>query len=88
MARKEAPEPTFEQALGRLEEIVRELEEGQGDLERSLELFEEGVGLTRLCGRKLDEAQRRIEVLMEEEGKGPRPLGLGDEEEDILSSLD
>ncbi len=88
MAKKEAREPNFEEALRRLEEIVQELEEGQGDLERSLELFEEGVMLTRLCGKKLDEAQRRIEVLLEEEGKGPRPLGLGEEEEDILSSLD
>jgi exodeoxyribonuclease VII small subunit len=77
---KRSKEPGFEAALGRLEEIVRTLEEGDLPLETSLRLFEEGVGLTRQCATRLDEAQRRIEVL----GRGSdgptalRPLEAGD----------
>jgi exodeoxyribonuclease VII small subunit len=77
---KRSKEPGFESALGRLEEIVRTLEEGDLPLETSLRLFEEGVGLTRQCATRLEEAQRRIEVL----GRGSdgvptlRPLEAGD----------
>ena len=60
---KRSKEPGFESALQRLEEIVRTLEEGDLPLETSLRLFEEGIGLTRQCSARLEEAQRRIEVL-------------------------
>ena len=66
--RKGTRSPAFEQALARLEVIVRELEDGDRPLEESLKLFEEGVALTRLCAARLDEAQRRIEVLTRGEG--------------------
>jgi exodeoxyribonuclease VII small subunit len=62
-AKRGAKEPPFEQALERLERIVKELEDGDRPLEESLRLFEEGVRLTRLCAARLDEAQRRIEML-------------------------
>jgi exodeoxyribonuclease VII small subunit len=55
--------PGFEEALQRLERIVKSLEEGDLPLEESLRLFEEGVRLTRLCATRLDEAQRKIELL-------------------------
>ena len=51
-------EKKFETALARLEEIVRKLETGELPLEQSLRLFEEGVKLSRLCNRQLDEAER------------------------------
>jgi exodeoxyribonuclease VII small subunit len=62
-AKKGPKEPPFEQALERLERIVKDLEDGDQPLEESLRLFEEGVRLTRLCASRLDEAQRKIEML-------------------------
>ena len=59
-------EPTFEQALERLEEIVNRLEGGDLELEAALEAFEQGVALTRRCAGQLDDAERRIEQLVQE----------------------
>lgn len=55
---------TFEASLEELERIVRELEQGDLPLERSLELFEQGVALSRECQDRLNQAERRIEILM------------------------
>ena len=55
---------TFESSLEQLELIVRELEQGELPLERSLELFEQGVKLSRECQDRLNQAERRIEILM------------------------
>jgi exodeoxyribonuclease VII small subunit len=57
-------EPTFEESLKRLEEIVTQLEGNQLALEQSLQVFEEGVRLVRFCSGRLDEAERRIELLL------------------------
>jgi exodeoxyribonuclease VII small subunit len=57
----------FEEALGRLEDIVKKMEAGDMTLEESLKAFEEGIKLARLCSRKLDEAERRVEVLIKQE---------------------
>ena len=57
----------FEEALGKLEDIVRKMEAGDMTLEESLKAFEEGIKLARLCSRKLDEAERRVEVLIKQE---------------------
>ena len=54
---------TFEKGLGRLEELVHELESDDLNLDKSLELFEEGIKLTRMLNKKLDEAEKRLEVL-------------------------
>ncbi|HXY38435.1 MAG TPA: exodeoxyribonuclease VII small subunit [Vicinamibacteria bacterium] len=61
--------PTFEQALAQLEQIVQRLERGDQPLEESLRLYEEGVRLSRLCHRKLEEAEGRIEMLLKD-GRG------------------
>ncbi len=53
----------FETSLEQLERIVRELERGDLPLEKSLELFEQGVKLSRACQERLDQAERRIEML-------------------------
>lgn len=58
----------FEEALEKLEEIVRKMEEGEMTLEESLKAFEEGIRLSRLCAKKLDEADRRVDLLLREEG--------------------
>lgn len=56
----------FEEALVRLEEIVRNLEQGEASLDESLLLFEEGVRLARFCNEKLDEAEAKIEIMINE----------------------
>ncbi|MDI3281076.1 MAG: exodeoxyribonuclease VII small subunit [Bacillota bacterium] len=66
----------FEEALRRLEEIVETMESGELPLEEALRLFEEGMELSRLCTRRLDEVEARIEVLWQgEDGRRVlRPL--------------
>ncbi len=59
----------FEEALERLEEIVKKMEAGEMTLEESLKAFEEGIRLSRLCARKLDEADRRVEILLRQDGE-------------------
>lgn len=59
---------SFEQALQRLEQVVRELESGDLALENALALFQEGVTLSRLCTGQLDQAEARIEKLLEQSG--------------------
>ncbi|MDH7498154.1 MAG: exodeoxyribonuclease VII small subunit [Syntrophomonadaceae bacterium] len=61
---------TFEQALTRLEEIVARLEEGNLPLEQTIELFSEGMELSRLCEEKLREAEGRVEKLVGSELAG------------------
>jgi len=56
-------EMSFEEALARLELIVKSLESGKAPLDESLSLFEEGVGLVKLCNGKLDSAERRVKIL-------------------------
>ncbi len=57
-------EKKFEAALARLEDIVKELETGDLPLEKSLKLFEEGIKLSRLCNKRLEDAERRVEILL------------------------
>lgn len=59
-------EQKFEEAYGKLEAIVKRLEEGNLSLEEALKAFEEGVRLARLCSRKLDEAEKKVEILLKE----------------------
>ncbi len=54
----------FESNLKMLEEIVTQLEGGDLTLDRSLELFEEGVKISRFCNAKLEEAERKVETLI------------------------
>lgn len=54
----------FESALKALEDIVLQLEGGDLALERALELFEEGVKMSRFCNSKLEEAERKVETLI------------------------
>jgi len=58
--------------LKELEKIVRRLEEGDLPLEDSLKLFEDGVKLSRECQERLNQAERRIEVLLKDENGNPK----------------
>lgn len=53
----------FEEALSRLEEIVRSLESGQSPLDQSLELYEEAVALVKVCNQRLDSAEQKVTML-------------------------
>ena len=53
----------FESALKSLEDIVVQMEGGDLTLDRALELFEEGIKISRFCSTKLDEAERKVEIL-------------------------
>lgn len=54
---------SFEEALARLEEIVRALESGNAPLDASLSMFEEGISLVKYCNGKLDSAEQKIKIL-------------------------
>ena len=76
----------FEKAMTRLESIVEELERGDLNIDKSLEIFEEGIKMSRVCSKKLNEAEAKIEKLT----KGKKgelvtdlfPLNDSDEEQD------
>jgi exodeoxyribonuclease VII small subunit len=62
---KDATIKDFETAIAELERIVKQLEDGDLPLESSLQLYERGVQLSRYCHGRLEEAERRIEILNE-----------------------
>jgi exodeoxyribonuclease VII small subunit len=66
----------FEAAIGELEAIVKKLEEGDLALEQSLGLYERGVQLSRFCHARLEDAERRIEILNERGELKPAPASL------------
>ena len=68
----------FEAALGELESIVKKLEDGELTLESSLALYERGVELSRFCHARLEDAERRVEILNERGQLKPAPPGLGE----------
>ncbi len=59
-------EQTFEEGLRELEEIIDQLESGHLPLEKSCELFERGMKVLHFCQRKLEEIEKRVEILMKE----------------------
>ncbi len=61
-------EMTFEQAMEKLELLVEQLECGQMTLDESLTTFEEGIKLAQRCRKRLDDAERKIEKLIDENG--------------------
>ena len=59
----------FETSLKRLEEIVNEMETSQLDIDKAMKLFEEGISLVNQCSLKLDETKKKIEILVNKDGK-------------------
>ena len=68
----------FEAAIAELEGIVKKLEEGDLPLETSLQLYERGVQLSRFCHSRLEDAERRIEILTERGELKPAPPDLAE----------
>jgi exodeoxyribonuclease VII small subunit len=73
----------FEAAIAELDSIVKRLEEGDLPLEQSLALYERGVQLSRFCHARLEEAERRIEILSERGELKPAPASLTAETEPV-----
>lgn len=71
----EKKDMSFEEALARLEIIVKSLEGGKAPLDESLSLFEEGVALVRLCNNKLDTAEKKVKILT---GNGEEDFTVGE----------
>lgn len=67
MSTKAKKEPSYEEAVKQLEEIVRRLEDEAIPLEESLACFQEGIRLSRYCREKLAEIEYRVEYLLKEE---------------------
>jgi exodeoxyribonuclease VII small subunit len=70
----------FEAAIAELETVVKKLEEGDLPLEQSLALYERGVQLSRFCHARLEEAERRIDILNERGDLKPAPSSLTSED--------
>lgn len=71
----------FDESLKKLEGIVARLEEGDLALEESLKLFEEGIKLSRLCTKQLEEAERKVEILLKNEEGTVTAKPFNEEEE-------
>ena len=73
----------FEKAIQRLEKIVDDLEKGEMDIDKSLEIFEEGIKMSRVCSKKLNEAEAKIEkVTKDQKGELVTELFPVEEEND------
>ena len=70
----------FEAAIAELETVVKKLEEGDLPLEKSLELYERGVQLSRFCHARLEDAEKRIEILNERGELRPAGAAFGKDE--------
>jgi exodeoxyribonuclease VII small subunit len=86
MKQNEPQARTFEASLEALEGIVHKLERGDLALEKSLDLFEQGIRLSRECQERLSQAERRIEVLLRDQQGRPVVSSFEDEEELGLSA--
>ncbi len=76
----------FEKALTRLETIVTELEAGELSLDESLRIFEEGVKLSKTCLKMLDDAERKVEILVQDKDGRKRIQAFSLEEPDSTES--
>lgn len=74
----------FEKAFQQLETIVQRLEKEELPLDESLRLFEEGISLSRFCHQRLEEVEKKIEMILADAKGQPRtePFAMADEEED------
>jgi exodeoxyribonuclease VII small subunit len=78
---KEAVILSFEEAMEQLEQLVGKLENGDVPLEKAIDLFQEGMKLSHLCSQKLEQVERKIEILVEENGAmNKKPFFNGNDE--------
>lgn len=72
-------ELAFDEAMEKLEKIVDQLESGDVPLEEAIELYKEGMKLSNLCGKKLEQVEKEIELLVEQEGEWVSKTDLEEE---------
>ena len=82
MARKEQGDKNFETALEDLEQVVEQLESGDLALEDSLAAFEKGVGLAKYCNQKLNDVEKKVELLIKDKDGKLQLKAFGDLAED------
>jgi len=75
----------FEKAFGELEQIVKRLESEELPLDESLELFEKGIRLSRFCNQKLEEVEKKIELILADSKGQPKTEPFEPEEEDAAT---
>jgi len=81
--------PNFEQSLAELERLVTHMEQGEPTLEETLENFELGIRLSKICQQAIDEAEQRVRILVDKEGNfeaepfSPGPFNPGSFNPDI-----
>ncbi|HYJ14226.1 MAG TPA: exodeoxyribonuclease VII small subunit [Candidatus Limnocylindria bacterium] len=78
MAKKETPNKNFEGALEELEQVVELLESGELPLDDSLAAFEKGVGLVKFCNQKLNEVEKKVELLVKDKAGNLQLKSLAD----------
>ena len=76
----------FEQAMARLETIVAELERGELPLDQSLRMFEEGIRLSKTCLKMLEDAEHKVEILVQEKDGRRRLQAISLDEDDTEDS--
>ena len=74
------PEEKFEKSLKRLEDIVSKMEKGELPLDESVRLFEEGIKLSRTLSKQLEDAERRVEILVKDDSCGTKAVPFEPEE--------
>jgi len=92
---KKAKKPAFEEALEELETIAQKLESGELTLDESIQYYEKGVALAKFCHQKLEEAERKIEILQKQPDgsiqkksiKVKEDTGEIEDDEDVQGSL-
>lgn len=77
-AKKAPDQPDFETAIKELEELVKTLEQGDLSLEESLRHFERGVLLTRTCQKSLNQAQQKVDMLLQDQGEAGELVDMPD----------
>ena len=89
MGASEENRMSFEESISRLEKIVAQLQTGELPLDQSLQLFEEGVGLSRQCQTQLEAVERRVEILVKEKGALElSPFGAASSRQQLLPDDD
>ena len=79
MAKSKQEQPSFEEGLGRLEQIVKQLENGDLPLKQSISLFEEGMELSEACRKQLKDAEAKVEILVAKDDQD-----VDDESKDVF----
>lgn len=81
MAKKDSVPKNFEGALAELEEVVEQLESGDLPLDDSLAAFEKGVGLVKFCNQKLNEVEKKVELLLKDKDGRLQLTTLGESDD-------